>query len=237
MKEEAKARRSNLLFVFLIYSSWIVIERFTPYLNRLIDFRGIHPWLLPAIRMTLMLVATYCYIVSYEKGSFSSGFNFRFQKIGKNILWSIIFAAVAGAVALSYQSFIVKPLIHKTVIASSGISGKTTPPFLSRFFEYLYIVYEGIIEVLIFIGFFLDRLAKKWGFIAAVIVGNIGFALWHYSYLYKGWLEGSLMIIMTFLIGIAISLSYVKTRNSLSPVVCHTIVDAPAAIMILLGRM
>ncbi len=136
---------------------------------------------------------------------------------------------------MGYQFLIVKPLTENIIQASGAISHGEIRPFYERLIEYLYIVYEGIIEVIIFIGFLLDRLAKKWKWPAALILGNILFALWHYSYWSKGWLEGSLMIILTFLAGLIVSLSYVKTENTLSPVICHTLVDSPASIRILLG--
>ena len=111
------------------------------------------------------------------------------------------------------------------------------PPFWSRLIEYLYIVYEGIIEVFIFIGFLFDRLWKRWSWPLALLVANIGFGLWHYSYWSKGLLEGSLMIILTIISGIIHSANYMKTRNSLSPTVTHFLTDSPAAIRILLGMM
>ncbi len=81
----------------------------------------------------------------------------------------------------------------------------------------------------------LDRLARKWGWAWATLATNLGFALWHYDYLRAGRLEGSLMILLTFLARLIISLSYVKTRNSLSPMICHTLVDAPSELGALLG--
>jgi len=232
-----KRNPSNLLFVFLIYLSWILIDEFIPYLNRIFDFRKINLWILPAVRMTLMFLVSYFYVKLYEKQSFSSGFNFSFNKIGKNILWAFVFFVIVGAFAMPYQFLIVKPLTGEMKTASSVVSHNVVNPFVERLIEYLYIVYEGIIEVIIFVGFFLDRLAKRWNWPSALIVANIGFALWHYNYWRSGWLEGSLMIIMTFIMGIIISLSYVKTKNSLSPVICHTLVDSPNSIRILLGMM
>jgi len=85
--------------------------------------------------------------------------------------------------------------------------------------------------------FFLDRLTKKWGWTAAIIISNIGFALWHFDYWSQGWLNGSLMIIMTFIIGVGTSLCYMKTRNTLGPVLLHMMFDSPNAIRILLGIM
>lgn len=234
---EEKIKTSHLGFVFLIYIFWLFIDYLYPFLNRLYDFRSINQWILPAVRMALMLFVTYFFIRFYEKKTFSSGFNFAFEKFGKNILWALIFFVVAGVVLMGYQFLIVKPLTKKVMEASSAISHGDVKPFYERLIEYLYIVYEGIIEVFIFIGFLLDRLAKKWKWSVALIVGNILFALWHYNYWSKGWLEGSLMVILTFLAGIIVSLSYVKTKNTLSPVLCHTLVDSPASIRILLGLM
>jgi membrane protease YdiL (CAAX protease family) len=126
--------------------------------------------------MTLMLLIPYIYIKFYEQQSFASGFNYRFQKIWENILWAVIFFLATGIVVYAYQTFIVKSLAKEAVGTSSGISHETVKPFIERLIEYLYIVYEGIVEVLVFVGFFLDCLTKKWGWIAAIIISNIGFS-------------------------------------------------------------
>ncbi len=235
MKEES--RKINLFFVFLIVLSWFAINEFTPYLKRIFDFRKIHSYFLPALRMTLMFLVTYFYVRFHEKKSFSEGFSFSFQKIGKNILWAFIFFLVAGVVLMGYQFFIVMPLEEKVVEASAAVSEGAIKPFWSRLVEYIYVVYEGIIEVLIFIGFFLDRLARRWTWAGGLIVSNIIFALWHYSYWEKGLLEGSLMIFLTFIAGIFVSLSYLRTKNTLSPTICHFLVDTPTSIRELLGLM
>jgi len=235
MKNENKT--SELLFVFLIFFSWIFISGLMPYLYRIYDFGKIHPWFLSAVRMTLMFLVPYLYIKFYEKKSFSEGFNFRFQKIARNVLWAIVFFIIGYVVIQGYQLLIVKPLTKEALVASGAVSQQAPPPFWSRLVEYLYIVYEGIIEVFIFIGFFFDRLWKKWGWPSALIVANIGFALWHYNYWRIGWLQGSLMIILTLVMGIIHSLNYMKTRNSLSPAICHFLTDSPGAIRVLLGMM
>lgn len=223
--------------MFFIYLTWIIISELVPYLNHIFDFRRINVWILPAVRMTLMFLVTYAYVKFYEKQSFSSGFTFSFTNIGKNIFWAVIFFAVAGGVIVSYQFLIVKPLTEKFIQASSGISEEAVRSFGERLIEFLYIIYEEVIEVFLFIGFLLDRLAKKWGWPLAIIVSNIVFALWHYDYWSQGWLEGSLMILLTFIAGVIISLCYFKTKNSLSPVICGNLVDCPNSIRILLGLM
>jgi membrane protease YdiL (CAAX protease family) len=235
MKEDSE--KINLRLIFLVVSSWFIIDAFIPYLNRIFDFKKIHSWLLPAINMALMFSVTYFYVMFYEKKSFSEGFNFTFQKFRKSILWAFIFFLIAGAVLACYQIFIVMPLAKKVVEASGAASQGAIKPFWDRLIEYFYVVYEGIIEVFIFIGFFLDRLARKWNWPGALIISNIVFALWHYSYWEKGLLEGSLMIFLTFIVGIFVSMSYFKTKNSLSPVICHFLVDAPNAIRELLGLL
>jgi membrane protease YdiL (CAAX protease family) len=234
---EGKIKTSHLTYVFFIYIFWLLIDYFLPYVNRLYDFRSINKWILPAVRMALMFLVTYLFVRFYEKKTFSSGFNFAFERFGKNILWAFVFFVIAGIVLMGYQFLIVKPLTKKVIEASGAISPGELKPFYERLIEYIYIVYEGIVEVFIFIGFLLDRLAKKWKWPVALVVGNVLFALWHYNYWRKGWLEGSLMVILTFLAGIIVSLSYVKTKNTLSPVICHTLVDSPSSIRILLGLM
>ena len=235
MNTERKS--SDLVFIFFIFLCWILITKFTPYLNRLFDFRKIHLWILPTIRMTFMFLVTYLYVKFYEKKSFSEGFNFSFQRTARNVLWAFIFALIDSAAVMGYLFLIVKPLTHEVLTASGAISQPVPPPFWSRLLEFLYIVYEGIIEVFIFIGFLFDRLKKMWNWPAALIVANLGFALWHYNYWNKGILEGSLMIILTFISGIIHSLNYMKTKNSLSPAICHFLTDSPSSVRILLGIM
>ena len=107
--------------------------------------------------------------------------------------------------------------------------------FGARVFEYFYILFEGFVEVLVFIGVLLDRLAKRFGWVFAILTSNLIFALWHYPYWRMGFLPGSLLIVLSFLVGIVISLNYLKTRNTFSSALCHIMVDSPSAIKILLG--
>ena len=220
-----------------IYLCWILISYFVPYLNRLYNVRKINLWILPAFRMTLLFLITCLFIRLFERQSFSSGFNFRFQNIGKNILWAIVFFVIAGAIMMPLHFFVLKSLLRKSVEVSSAMTHGVVKSFMERLIEYIYIVYEGFVEVLIFIGFLLDRLVKKWGWATGLIVSNIGFALWHFNYWRTGLLEGSLMISLVFIMGILDSLCYMKTRNSLGPVICHTFHDSPNSIRILLGLM
>lgn len=230
-----KSQFSSLFLVLLVYLGWILIGELTPLLNQVFDFRKINEWILPAIHMTLMLLLTMLYTKFFERESFAKAFNFSFHKAGRSLLWALTFFVLAMGVLAAYAYLIVGPLTKAPVVASGAVAHETLRPFRERLLEYLYVVYEGIIEVLIFIGFLLDRLARKWGWTWAVIVSNLGFALWHYNYLRNGWLTGGLMMLLTFLAGIVISLSYVKTRNSLSPLICHTLVDSPSELGALLG--
>ncbi len=229
--------RPRFSLLLLVYLTWILITELTPYANRVFDFRRIDPLLLPAIRMTLMLLVTAVFASRWENKPFFEAFNLTLRKPWQSLLWALVFFAVAIAVLAAYQYLLVIPLTQKVLIASGQAHEETVRPFAERLTEYLYIVYEGLVEVIIFIGFLLDRLAKRWGWAAAVIASNIGFALWHYDYWRAGWLNGSLMIILTFLAGSMISLSYVKTKNTLSPIICHTLVDSPSSLRLLLGLM
>ncbi len=222
------------LAIFAVYASWIAVTALTPFLKHLYNFRGINPNLLPGIRMTVMLLVTVLFARAVEQRRFADAFNLNFRQLGKNILWAVVFFALATAVVEAYQYMIVRPVLGSGVEASAG-SHEATLPLFNRLIEYAYVVYEGIVEVLIFIGFMLDRLARRWGWTWSLVVTNIGFALWHFAYLRQGWLVGSLMILLTFFAGFIISLSYIKTRNSLSPMLCHTLVDMPPGIGMLLG--
>jgi membrane protease YdiL (CAAX protease family) len=173
----------------------------------------------------------------YEKTSFSSGFNFRFRDIARNFGWALVFFAIAAVVLGGYQLGVVVPLTQRVLTASAGPAQASIPSLDERVIQYVYVVYEGIIEVLIFIGFLFDRLAKRWGLWAALIAANVAFALWHYDYWRDGWFHGTLMVFLSFLVGVITSLNYFKTKNSLSPIFCHTLIDAPNAIRELLGIM
>lgn len=228
---------SELVSLFSVYTAWIVVREFIPYLNRLVGLGRYHTWLLAAIRMTLLLLVSFAYIRAVERNCFRSGFNLSLQQIPKNIFWAVVFFLVAGLILMPYQFFVVRPLTEGFVTASAGISHEATRPFADRLVEYLYILYEGVIEALIFVGFLLDRLARRWGWLAAIVVSNLAFALWHYHYLESGLLTGILMMILTFLAGVPLSLAYLKTKNSLSPILCHTLIDSPMSIRILLGMV
>lgn len=218
----------------LVYASWIALTALTPYLRHLYNFRAINPNLLPAIRMSLLLLLTMFYVRVFERRRFSDAFNLNFRQVARNVLWAVVFFLLATAVVQGYEYVIVRPVLGASVEASGGASD-AAPPLVQRLIEYAYVLYEGIVEVLIFIGFLLDRFAKRWGWGWSLIVTNLGFALWHYPYLRQGWLPGTLMILLTFFAGTAISLSYIKTKNSLSPMICHTLVDLPSEISMLLG--
>lgn len=233
MKEEEHMIKG--LRILLIYTSWIGITAGFRYFLRLFDYQVINIWIWAAVRMTLLLAITYLYIRIYEKKSFAEGFNFHFRHIGKNIFWAVIFVVMAGGILWIYQNFIVKSIIGSEVIASSAPEKTLTPSLFDRISEFFYIFYEGLVEVLIFIGFLIDRLAKKYGWVTAIIIGNIGFALWHFNYWNSGIMKGTLMIIFVLLAGIFDSLIYFKTRNSLGPAIGHTLGDLPHAIRFLLG--
>ncbi len=228
--------KNQLIGLGFLIAAWFAITQFTPLLNKLYDFRSVNPWILPYFRMALMFAVTWIYVSIYEKKSFSNGFNLYFKDFGRNLLWAVIFFGLVFMAEKLYQALAIKPLIPEMFTASSSGGKAVTTTFGARVFEYFYIVFEGIVEVLIFIGVLVDRLAKKWGWIFAIIFGNIVFALWHYPYWRMGWLPGTLLIVLTFIAGSIISLNYMKTRNTLSSVLCHIFVDSPSAIKILLGK-
>ena len=228
----------NSWIILLVYSGWILWMEFVPRIYRFMGLGGrANSSVLAAIRMTILLLWTYCFVRVVEKKTFSAGFNISFQNWMRSVVWGVIFAVIALAAVSVFQFVIVIPILKKMIAASNSAVQMSAKSRGERLLEYVYVVYEGFIEVLIFIGFLLDRLAARWKPAAALIVSNVGFALWHYQYLKKGLLEGTLMIFLTFLAGLVISLSYLKTRNSLSSVISHTGVDAPGAIMELMGIM
>lgn len=232
---KTKNTEPKISSIFLIVAGWFLITELAPFLNRVFDFRSINVWIIPYIRMFLMLLITWLFVHYAENKSFSAGFNINFKKFWKNLLWAVVFFLVAGLLIWLYQQMIVKALTEKTIQASSEIHQPAKIPFPWRLFEYSYIVFEGFVEVLIFIGFLIDRLAKKWDWTAAIFVGNIVFALWHYNYWSSGLISGTLMIILSFIMGMVVSFSYLKTRNSVSPILCHFFIDSPNAIRELLG--
>jgi len=237
-QELSPNRQARFLHLLLILSCWMIIIEATRVLNNLFHFGGgLWPYLLAALRMTLMLLVTYGYVRFYEKQTFAVGFHFSLKKIGRSLLWAFLFFVLAGAVLMPYHLFVVQPLLKKTAETSmaAAVPEHALKPFLDRLIVFAYVVYEGVIEVLIFIGFLLDRLARRWNWPLAITVGNVAFGLWHYSYWSKGLLEGSLMVLLTIIAGTSDSLSYWKTRTTFSPAVCHTLGDLPASIRELLG--
>ncbi len=233
---DENSKQAHLRWLFLLVLAWFTITQFTPLLNKIYDFYSVNPWLLAYIRMALMLVVTWAYVSFLEKKSFSKGFNIFFKDFGRTLLWAVVFFALTFLAEKIYNVLVMKPLIPEMFTASSTGGEAFTHSFGNRIFEYFYIVFEGAVEVLIFIGVLVDRLAKKWGWTVSIILSNIVFALWHYSYWRMGSLPGTLMIILTFIAGSIISLNYMKTKNTLSSVICHIFVDSPSAIKILLGK-
>jgi membrane protease YdiL (CAAX protease family) len=227
---------SRLSGIIAVVAAWFALTALTRYIPGVPALRAIHPILPAALRMTLMLLVTWLYIGLREHASFGLGFGFSFAKIGRDVFWGVVIALVAAGAVEGYQALIVKPLTRHAVEAS-GVreAAEAIRPFGARLIEYLYIVYEGIVEVLVFVGFLLDRLARTWKPVWAVPASNAVFALWHYAYWRQGALEGSLMIGLTFVAGAVISLGYLRTKNSLTPVISHVLVDTPGAIRVLLG--
>jgi len=236
MPARENGRKPNeILYIGLIVIGWFALTWLGPYYSSLLPLRRIHYILPAALRMTLMFLLTWGYIRFYEKKTFDDGFGFSFRRLGRSLLWGVIIALIATAVLEAYQKWIVTPLTSQVLQASTEGPAETIPPFGARLVDYLYVVYEGFVEVLIFIGFLLDRLARRWKPGIALVAGNVVFALWHYAYWRKGLLEGSLMIFLTFIAGSIISLGYLKTKNSLTGVVSHFLVDTPSAVKELLG--
>lgn len=236
MNSNSQAKRVHILSLLLLVISWFAITHFTPVLNKLYDFRSINIWILPYIRMMLMLIVGYLFIAGIEKKKFSDGFNIRFADFGRNLLWAVVFFLITFLAEKIYNWLVMQPLTPEIMTASSSGGKAATEPLGARIFEYFYIVFEGVVEVLVFIGILVDRLAKKWGWTAGIIAGNIIFALWHYSYWRMGFLPGTVLVVLTFIAGTIISLNYMKTRNTLSSALCHIFVDSPSAIKILLGK-
>lgn len=235
-KAATEKSQVHLIGLLVLVLSWFAITQFAPLLNRIYDFRSINPWILAYIRMALMLAASWAYVSILEKKSFSAGFNIFFKDFGRNLLWAIVFFVIAFAAEKLYNTFVMKPLIPDMFTASSSGGNAVTHSLGSRVFEYLYIVFEGVVEVLVFIGVLVDRLAKRWGWPVSILAANIVFALWHYPYWRMGLLPGSLMIMLTFIAGAIVSLNYMKTKNTLSTALCHIFVDSPSAVKILLGK-
>src|SRR5512139_3096478 len=101
----------NLLHLFLIAASWLVILEVTPLLNRLFHFRQSSLLsLLAALRMSFMLLVTYLYVRLREKQGFASGFHFKLEKIGRSALWAFLFFLLTVAFLMPYQHFIVQPV-------------------------------------------------------------------------------------------------------------------------------
>ncbi|MBD3414897.1 MAG: CPBP family intramembrane metalloprotease [Candidatus Aminicenantes bacterium] len=228
--------QSQLIWLFFLVLSWFAITLLTPSINKLYDFHSINPWILAYIRMALMLAVSWIYIHIREKQSFFQGFNISFKNFSRNLFWAVVFFAAAYLVEKLYNLLIMKPLIPEMFTASSSGGKAVTHSLGERLFEYFYIVFEGVVEVFVFIGVLVDRLAKRWGWTMSIITGNIIFALWHYSYWRMGWLPGTVLIVLTFIMGFVISLNYMKTKNTLSSALCHIFVDSPSAIKILLGK-
>jgi membrane protease YdiL (CAAX protease family) len=230
------AARSNIGFVFITAGIWFLITEYFARLVKLIDIDAINPIVWAAVRMTLMLMVTYAYVRWYERRGFAEGFNFRFAQWRKNVLWAVAFFLLAGVVLFLYGRFVVERFVSSGVEASAATEHYEAL-IGDRIIEFAYVLYEGIVEVLLFIGFLLDRLERRVGATAAVLLSNVVFALWHYAYWRQGALAGTLMILFAFIAGSITSLNYLKTRNSLSPVICHTLIDAPNSIRELLGMV
>ncbi len=220
-----------------VVAAWFLITQFARLIPGIPVLRAIHPILPAAVRMTLMYLVTWGYVRLREKQTFAAGFHFSFQRLGRNILWGVAVAVVATVVLEAYQRGVIVPLTRRTLEASAAApqAAEAVRPFWARLVEYLYVVYEGIVEVLIFIGFLLHRVARRWKPVWALLATNVVFALWHYAYWRNGLLDGSLMVGLTFIAGCLISLGYLKTKNSLTPVVSHILVDSPSSIRELLG--
>ncbi len=238
MSQETGAAKVDLPLVFLVALSWFALTAATPLLRTGLGLGRLHPTLPAFVRMTLMGLVTWAYVALHERRGFSDGFGYTRRRIGNALLVGVLAAVAATALISAYESWVVAPLARRTLEASSAAApsgGESVPPFGSRLVEYLYVVYEGFVEVLIFVGFLLDRLARRWKAVPALLVANVVFALWHYSYWRKGALEGSLMIGLTFIAGTLVSLGYLRSRNGWTPTVAHWLIDAPGAIRELAG--
>jgi membrane protease YdiL (CAAX protease family) len=228
-------KQGGTLGLLLLVGCWFAITHLVPRLNDLHDFRSTSPWILAYFRMGSMLVVTAAYVSLHEKKPLSEGFNFHLRDIRRSLSWAIIFFAVTFGAEKLYAVLVLEPLVPELGTASSSGGEAVTQSVGARVFEYLYIVFEGMVEVLVFTGVLLDRLARRHGWPSAIVASNVVFALWHYPYWKMGWLPGSLLIVLTFIAGSLISLNYMKTRNTLSSALCHVFVDSPSAIRILLG--
>jgi membrane protease YdiL (CAAX protease family) len=235
MKSETP-ERVRLPQLAVVVVAWFAVTWLTPQLNLLVDLRSVNLWILPYLRMALMLGITWAFVAKVERLGFGQGFNLRFDRLGRAVWWAAIFFVITFAAEKAYAALVLNPLAHGVTEASSVGVSSGVRSLTARAFEYSYIVFEGIVEVLVFIGFLVDRLAKRWGWVASVLISNVIFALWHFPYWRMGALPGTLLVVQTFIAGVVISLNFRVTKSSLSSALCHFLVDSPSALRILLGR-
>ncbi len=73
MNEEKS--KIKVLWIWLVYLSWIGITAGFRYFLRLFNYQVINIWIWAAVRMTLLLAVTYLFIKFHEKKNFFEGKN------------------------------------------------------------------------------------------------------------------------------------------------------------------
>jgi len=175
--------RIDLRYVWASYIAWLGLTWGVPKINRVVDLWSVNPWIIPTVRMLLMLGVAYAVVRWVEHTSFASGFHLSKRRLLPCLLWAVGFAGIAFGAEWLYGYVVMSPLLGGTHEASSAHESVTLRPAFERAVEYSYI-----------------------------------------------------LIGLTFVLGLIISLSYVRTRNVLAPILCHLLVDSPSAVSILLGR-
>ncbi|AJH72742.1 CPBP family intramembrane metalloprotease [Bacillus tropicus] len=156
-------------------------------------------------------------------------FNSFFDKPGRLPWGLIVLATIMGMIfsvgishiqfyilAHTLPNFLVTMLEDGTVINTSNI-------YMTIFTFVSACVLAPIMEEVIFRGFFLQRMAYKWGIKKAVIISSIIFGLGHFD------------VIGAFMFGVVMCLLYIKTQNIWTNIAVHALNNLIATSMQFVG--
>jgi membrane protease YdiL (CAAX protease family) len=128
---------------------------------------------------------------------------------------------ISGAGAtLVYYALLVRlfpTLIKSLLLEQNSFSAKTSQPVLNAILEILTTAFLApVVEELLFRGVLLNRWSMKWGIRMGVLSSSIAFAIIHSEFF------------RPFIVGVCLSLLYIKTRSLPAPILVHGLNNACA---------
>ncbi len=197
------------------FFGWMILGSFIVYLS--LDLTGAEDNLFEFVSGTLVFFAFPLLWLFYKMQKNNAVFTSFFDK-PSSIPWRLILIATAMGMIFSFgisfiQFYILAQLIPDFLVdlLSDGNVIDMSTTFTTIFSVISACIFAPIMEEVIFRGFFLNRMAYKWGMKRAIIISSLIFGFGHID------------VIGAFLFGVVMCLLYIKTKSLWTNIIVHAL--------------